>query len=145
MRRISLVLLALLFAPATAGCAAAQSPQAPAAVSDARPPAPASQSRRPKVYTGLALSFSASAGSDMVITPAYPVVRAVEPDSPGQQAGIMAGDVITEVNGQDSREQGALWLQPNVRYTLRIRTGEQEREVLLTPLPPRDPPPAPAP
>lgn len=97
------------------------------------------------MYTGLAFSFAASVGGDRVLTQAYPVVRTVEPDSPGQQAGIVAGDVITEVDGRDSREEGALWLEPNVRYTLRIRTGEREREVLLTPLPPRDSPPAPAP
>lgn len=144
MRRAYLVLLALLPAPAAAGCATAQTQGSAPAVSAAQPPAPAPR-RRPRVYTGLDIAFAASVGSDMAVTPAYPVVRAVEPSSPGQQAGIAAGDVITEVNGRDSREEGALWFQPSVRYTLRVRTGDQEREVLLTPLPPREPRPAPAP
>jgi S1-C subfamily serine protease len=145
MRRACLVLLALFFAPAAAGCASAQTQGPAPAVSDAPPPAQAPQRRRPRVYTGLDLAFSASVGSDMAVSPAHPVVRGVEPGSPAQLAGIVAGDVITEVDGRDSREEGALWLRPGIRHTLRVRSGDQEREVLLTPLPPRTPPPAPAP
>lgn len=137
---LAIVLLLAAFAPA-----AAQRQDRPDGDSAAAPPTQPSRPRTPRAFTGLAISFAVRVDAGGAETQAYPVVRAVEPGSPGQQAGIMAGDMITEVNGQDSRERGALWLQPNVRYTLRIRTGEQEREVLLTPLPPRDPPPPPAP
>lgn len=149
MRTALPLLLAALLAPAGAGSAAAQTqikPQisAAAAAAVAPSPAPARQVGRARAYTGLEIAGSASVGSDGVVVPAYPTIRAVHAASPGQQAGVDAGDVIIEVNGQDSREQGALWWQPGVRYTLRLRSGDQEREVVMIPAPPRERPAAPS-
>lgn len=144
MRRAASLLLAVLLVPAGAGCATAQT-RGPGEAASATPPSgqPA-QARRARAYTGLEISGSASVGPDGVVTASYPVVRAVHPDSPGHEAGVGTGDVIIEVNGRDSREQGALWWQPGVRYTLRIRTGDAEREVAMVPLPPRTPPSTPS-
>lgn len=85
-------------------------------------------------YTGVEFGFAASVGADGALTQSHPVVRAVSAESPGQRAGIRPGDVIVEVNGTDSRAERALWLEPGVRYTLRVRTGDQEREVVIVPL-----------
>jgi S1-C subfamily serine protease len=133
----------LLFA--AMGCAPARAQQQGAAASASQPSQP-SQSRAPRSYTGLRIGGSASssdAGGAPVI--AQPVVRTVYPDSPGQHAGIRAGDVIIEVNGRDSREPRVLWMEPGVRYTLRIRRDGQDLEAVVVPLPPQPAPPTPAP
>lgn len=144
MSRAALLLATVLLAAAPTPVAA-QTQGQPGASSIVAPPGQATQARRPRAFTGLATSVAVSVDASGAATPAYPFVRTVEPNSPGHQAGILPGDVIIEINGRDSREQRALWLEPGVRYTLRVRTGEQERDVLLTPLPPRDQAPAPAP
>jgi S1-C subfamily serine protease len=75
----------------------------------------------------------------MEITSDHPVVRDVHPDSPGHRGGFAPGDVIVEVNGRDSREAGATVFMPEVHYTIRVRRGEDERELVLVPGPPRSP------
>jgi S1-C subfamily serine protease len=138
MPRSIFLLLALLLIP-SAGCASAQAQRTDGAASAAAAaPEQTTPPRRTPVYTGLDIRHSASVGADGVPVPAYPVVTAVEPRSPGQQAGIAAGDQIVEVNGRDSRAERALWMEPGVRYTLRLRNGDAEREVVLVPLPTRD-------
>lgn len=139
MLKAASVTFALLAVPLAAACASAQAPGPGASPSAATTPPPSGHNRRPAVYTGLDIRFSASVGADGVLVQNYPVVLAVEPESPGQQAGVVAGDAIIEVNGRDSREDRVLWLEPGVRYTVRLRTGDQEREVVLLPLPPRTP------
>lgn len=144
MFRATTLFFALLLVPAAAECAAAQASAARAAGSAAAMPAQSPQARRARVFTGLDIRFAVSVSPDGRDTRAYPVVRSVAPDSPGQQAGILPGDVITEVNGRDSREDRVLWLEPGVQYVLRIRTGDQEREAVIVPLPPRAPASTPA-
>lgn len=138
MPRSFYLLLATVLIPATAGCATAQTQQAGSAPSAGQPAAQSIPPRRTPVFTGLEIRYAASVGADGVPVPAYPVVTAVEAGSPGQQAGIAAGDRIIEVNGRDSRQERALWMEPGVRYTLRLRKGDAEREVVLVPLPKRD-------
>jgi len=135
MYRAALLLLALVLTTAVH----AQAQASPAAPASAPPPA----APGPRLYTGLDLSFSATVGPNMVQVMDFPLVKAVDRGSPGQQAGIVGGDRITEVNGRDSREPTALRMEPGVRYTLRIRRGEEELEVVLVPAPPRDPAPRP--
>jgi S1-C subfamily serine protease len=135
------MLLAILLAPVIAGSAAAQAPgHSGAGTAAPRPQVTSAPPRRERAFTGLDVRYSASMDANRVVTKSYPIVAGVEPGSPGHHAGVLAGDVIIEVNGGDSRVDRAMWLQPGVRYTLRLRNGEQEREVVLVPLPPRDPP-----
>jgi S1-C subfamily serine protease len=63
------------------------------------------------------------------------VIDAVLPGSPAQKAGLAPGDVILEVDGRDAREEGALRMRPGVRYALRIRRGDAEKEVALLAIP----------
>jgi serine protease Do len=61
-----------------------------------------------------------------------PTVSAVEPGSPAAQAGLRVGDAILELNGVDTRGTPLFAVQePGTRYVLRIRRGDEEREVTL--------------
>ena len=67
--------------------------------------------------------------------PGYPAVIEVQPGSPAERAGLASGDVILEVNGKDvSQEPSALFPAVGLKYILRIRRGEAERELELIPL-----------
>jgi len=91
-------------------------------------PDPAAQ---PRGYTGFSIRFSAMMTPGRAATPTPLVIGSVAPGSPAQKAGLAPGDVILEVDGRDARENGALRVRPGVRYTYRIRRGDQEREVVL--------------
>lgn len=62
----------------------------------------------------------------------HPTVSRVSEGGAAERAGLRAGDVILTVNGVDSR-QGPLFRDrtPGTRYTVRVRRGDQEREVVL--------------
>jgi S1-C subfamily serine protease len=77
------------------------------------------------------MSMSMSMGSVPRASSAYPVISAVLPGTPAHRAGLEAGDQILEIGGRDAREEGALRVQAGVRYTYRIRRGQEEREVTL--------------
>jgi S1-C subfamily serine protease len=62
-------------------------------------------------------------------------VAAVEANSPAARAGLAAGDLITEVNGQkvESSSLEQVLLQQNTdQLRLRIRRGAEERDATLT-------------
>lgn len=65
-------------------------------------------------------------------------VHSVEAASAADRAGLRAGDVILEVEGVEPsailRTLGRP--DPAARYVLRIRRGDEEREVVLTMTPP---------
>lgn len=70
-------------------------------------------------------------------------VASVSPNSPAEQAGLLAGDVILAVNGQEVRGSNELYNQIydnlGVPITIAYLRGDQTGEVNLVP---RDPPPA---
>lgn len=88
------------------------------------------------VYTGLTFRVMVTIAPNNQFQPGYPAVRHVDAGSPGDKAGLKIGDQIITINGVDQRtNQTALAL--GTTYTLLIRRGKDEREVLLTPAPPR--------
>jgi S1-C subfamily serine protease len=111
---------------ACAGSAPAQEP-APQSV-----PAPAPQARG---YTGFTIRFSMTTAPGGREEEGHPVVAEVHPGSPAAKAGFAPGDVVLEVGGRDSREFGAMRVQPGGRYTYRVRRGEDERELILVAVP----------
>lgn len=66
-----------------------------------------------------------------------PTVSLVEPGSPAALAGLRVGDSIVELNGVDTRGTPLFAVrEPGTRYVLRIRRGDEEREVTLVVAPP---------
>lgn len=136
IRAAAVVRVGILLAAMPVGCASAQTqapapPQAPGSVPSASAPA-----RADRGYTGLDIRSAATIAADGAVIRAYPVIRSVEADSPGHQAGFATGDVILEINGADSRQDLATVFRPAIRYSIRIRRGEEEREIVLVPGPP---------
>ncbi len=140
MRKLNrtLVFNSLMFAIA-AGCASAQgSTSVPTVASTPRTATPAST--RPLGYVGFTIKLLMSArivGDKFVPgSPGNPVIDAVDPGSPADKAGLAPGDVILEVNGTDARKEGTRSVPaPGVKEILRIRHGQEEREVVLVALP----------
>ncbi|HEX8242284.1 MAG TPA: PDZ domain-containing protein [Longimicrobium sp.] len=100
----------------------------------ARPVVSQAAATQPRGYTGFSIRFSMTATAGRVIDEQPPVIGSVDAGSPAQRAGLAPGDIILEVNGRDAREDGAMRVRPGVRYTYRIRRGDQEREVVLVPV-----------
>ena len=86
-------------------------------------------------YTGFTISGSATMRGNQTIEVSYPVIRDVHRDTPAAGAGLTSGDMIIEVNGVDARKSGALFPTVGERYVMRIRRGDAEHEVVLTPVP----------
>ena len=66
-------------------------------------------------------------------------VMRIDAGSPAATAGLQLGDVILEVDGVavSSPQKPLAALATGVAYVLRIRRGQEEREVTLVPDPPR--------
>ncbi len=116
--------LALLFC---ASCAAAQAP-APSAG------APAAVPQVPRAYIGASFSFGGTARVGAPLAAEYPTIQSVVAGSPAATAGLAAGDMVLEVEGQDARQQGVRVARLG-KYTLRIRRGDAEREVVVVGIP----------
>lgn len=118
-----------LSAPATA-----QTPVAPA-------PRIAADSTKPlptPAFTGFQITVSMLRTDDGKLTFGYPHILSIAPDSPALQAGMEVGDAIIEANGSDLiKSPYALFPEAGKKLLLRIRRGETEKEVVLTPLPGR--------
>jgi S1-C subfamily serine protease len=68
----------------------------------------------------------------------HPTVSRIDPGSPGATAGLRVGDAILSLNGADSRDAPLFAIDvPGTRYVLRIRRGDEEREVTLVVAPPQ--------
>lgn len=100
-------------------------------------PTPSADSARTRTagFTGFTISGSFTMGANHSVEMSYPVIRDVRADSPAAGAGLVSGDVILEVKGVDARKEGALFPTVGERYVMRIRRGDAEREVVLTPVP----------
>jgi S1-C subfamily serine protease len=62
----------------------------------------------------------------------HPVVTRVDSGSVSAQAGFRLGDVLLAVNGRDTREARPFRLQPGEeRWVVRIRRGEEEKELVM--------------
>lgn len=96
-----------------------------------RQPTPA----QPRGWTGFSIRFAMTMGPAGASNEQPLVIGTVAAGSPAERAGLAPGDVILEVDGRDARAPGAMRLRPGIRYTFRIRRGDQEREVALVPIP----------
>jgi S1-C subfamily serine protease len=98
-------------------------------------------------YTGLvigAIRTSRLSGATVVDDSVRnPVVMRVAKDSPAERVGLMPGDVILEVNGENILTTAIRLAQltPGARYTVRVRRNDGELEVTLVPGPERPPAP----
>jgi S1-C subfamily serine protease len=77
-------------------------------------------------------SYVIRSGQPRTRAAGFPTVSRLEPGSPAALAGLRVGDAIVSLNGVDSRD-GPLFtrVDPGTRYLLRIRRGDEEREVTL--------------
>ncbi|MEJ7607836.1 MAG: Do family serine endopeptidase [Bryobacteraceae bacterium] len=78
-------------------------------------------------------------------TPAGAVLTQIEPGSPASKAGLLAGDVVTQVNGEPVADENALRLRisrsaPGSTVTLKVQRSEGAKDipVILGRLPSRD-------
>jgi S1-C subfamily serine protease len=101
----------------------------PARAQQPAPVAPAADSQqvqnpRPPAGTlGLALR---------IFPNARPFVAAVSPESPAAAAGFMVDDVVLSIDGRDSLERPLFpGLAPGRAYTVRVKRGEEERELRI--------------
>jgi S1-C subfamily serine protease len=71
----------------------------------------------------------------------FPVVVAVDSGSAPQAAGLVAGDVIVEVNGRDGHEAGLFRVRsPGTKYSILVRRGTDTRRIdWVVPTPPTTP------
>lgn len=65
----------------------------------------------------------------------YPRITLVEPSSPADRAGILAGDTLLALNGTDVREHEISFtrlLVPDARVTMRVRREGSPRDIRVT-------------
>jgi S1-C subfamily serine protease len=104
---------------------------------------PATAVRRTEPYTGMTLggkAFIRIVGDHLVPDGDLELsVMRIDAGSPAATAGLQLGDVILEVDGVavSSPQKPLAALATGVAYVLRIRRGQEEREVTLVPDPPR--------
>ena len=115
---------------------------------------------KPRGYLGVTLEYGQPAtkilrdGEEYIRFYEYPKIALVEPSSPAERAGILAGDTLLELNGTDVRKEISWFrlLVPEARITMRVRrdgdaknmrviVGEAPQYYTLrtTPLPARSP------
>jgi S1-C subfamily serine protease len=100
-------------------------------------PRPArAQREAPRGWVGVAYTTGVGTtdrNGAMVFTD-YPVIESIEPNSPAEKAGLVAGDTILAMNSQDLRKSPlpmAAMIQPGKRIVFRFRRNSV-REVALT-------------
>jgi S1-C subfamily serine protease len=69
---------------------------------------------------------------------ARPFVAVVSPESPAAAAGFMVDDVVLSIDGRDSLERPLFpGLAPGRAYTVRVKRGDEERELRIVAAAPR--------
>ena len=113
---IAAAALAIAFAHPARAQQPAPAPAAPAADTQAiRSPRP------PAGLLGIALR---------VLPGERPFVASVSPESPAAAAGFLPGDLVLSIDGRDSVERPLFpGLAPGRAYTVRVKRGEEEREL----------------
>lgn len=97
-----------------------------------------STGRRAKADIGFGVEFQMAQSPTGMRMTGYPRLGAVRPGSSAARAGLATGDVLVAVDGRDT-QQAAAWFAdavPGRRYTLRVRRGGEEREVVVEAGPP---------
>jgi predicted metalloprotease with PDZ domain len=121
---------ALALAVSFAGCAQAQQPQSqpqnretPGAAGVRRNP------RAPAAYFGVRWALNGD----------RPTVASVDEGSPAAAAGLAPGDVLLSVDGRDVLEGGPMFpgAAAGRRYTLRVKRGAEERDLVIAAAAPR--------
>lgn len=95
------------------------------------------QPSQPRGWLGINFSTSwrtsvDSSGKSVWSFAAYPVIESVEPGSPAERAGLVAGDVLVSMAGRDVVRGSAPFselLQPGAVLPIEVRRGSQLRRV----------------
>ncbi len=72
--------------------------------------------------------------SGSMIFSEYPVIESIEPGSPAERAGLMAGDVIVSINSQDMKKNPvppSSMLEPGQKVTFRYRRSDVMKTSLV--------------
>lgn len=85
-------------------------------------------------YTGYDVTTRIFTTNDGQTTYDYPTITKVTAGSPADSAGLLAGDVILEANGKDTRVLWSMFPELGVKMTLRVRRNGDEKEVAITPI-----------
>lgn len=89
---------------------------------------------RPTGYLGLNLNTERDPVDG---SPALTVVASVDPGSPAQRAGVLAGDTLLSLGGRDMRRRlpDAGLLEPGNRVSVRVARGGGVRDIMVTAAP----------
>lgn len=116
------------------GIAAAQRP-VPAPPPPSAPPAPVSPTMQGvSGWVGISIIQTGRGDDEENVHMGYPVIAGVEPGSPAQAAGLVAGDTVLSYNDVDAHQDPLgvqRFLRPGQRIVMRIRR-DGEREVAVT-------------
>jgi|GEM_PF-6772220 C-terminal processing protease CtpA/Prc len=91
-----------------------------------------------KADVGFGVEIQLARGSGGMRRTGYPRVSSVTPGSSAARAGLAVGDVLVAVDGRDTQQAGAWFAEavPGRRYTLRVRRGQAEQDLVIEAGPP---------
>jgi S1-C subfamily serine protease len=110
-------------------CAALLAPAAGASAQEST----VATGRQVKGDIGFGLEFQISQTSGGMQRTGYPRVSSVRPGSSAQRVGLAVGDLLLSVDGRDTQRTSRWFADavPGRRYTLRVRRGGTEREIVV--------------
>lgn len=137
MRRLTRIhVMICVLPPIFAACASAQPLEVKQPSVRTSPDSIPPSTSQQRGYTGLYFRSSVTMTPDHQMHRDYSSVAHIDSGSPAEKAGLAAGDMILEVNGTDTRTpvRGIFAFVPGRKYILRIRRGQEEREIVLIPI-----------